>query len=95
MGIVPSLDIPEDFHPGFLMRAEASAVNELTFERGEERFAHRIVITVSDRPHRRANPHFFAATAEGQGSILSTLIRVMDHPLRSTLKECHIQGIQH
>jgi hypothetical protein len=46
------------------------------------------------RAHGRADPGFPAAVTEGEGSILTAMIGMMDDLLRMTLQDSHLQGIQ-
>ena len=59
--IVPGLDEVEHSHPRLGLIREAFAVDELGLERGEEALAHRVVIGVTDRAHRRPDVGLFAA----------------------------------
>ena len=48
--IVEALDELEDGHARFGLRLEATPIEQLTFERGEETLRHRVVVGISDRP---------------------------------------------
>ena len=51
MRIIPPFNVGEDRQLCFLMRTEGSTIDQLTFERGEEALAQRVVIAVASRPH--------------------------------------------
>ena len=53
--IIPTLDKFEDRHAGLALGFEAAAVEQFTFERGEETLAHRVIEAIADRAHR--GPH--------------------------------------
>src|SRR5262249_40746027 len=53
MRVVPPLEILEDDEPRFGLRLEATAVEELAFERRKEALAEGIVVRVADGSHRR------------------------------------------
>src|SRR6266550_4623422 len=80
--VVPAFDEAEagDFRLG--LRGKAMAFQQLAFESGEEAFAHRVVIGVADRSHRRPHAGFLAAFAECQRRILAALVAVMDDAVR-------------
>ena len=52
MGIVPTIDRVEDYHPCLDLALEAAVVGQLAFQGGEETLAHRFVETVADRTHQ-------------------------------------------
>jgi len=70
MRVVPPLEILEDDEPRFGLRLEATAVEELAFERRKEALAEGIVVRVADGSHRRANTHLLAAPAERDRRVL-------------------------
>ena len=76
--VVPALDEVEDRDAGLGLRAEAVAIEQLAFERGEEALAHRVVVSVADRAHRRPDAGLAAALAEGDRRVLAALVGVMD-----------------
>ena len=61
MQVVPAFDEVEDREFRFLMCAKAMLVEQLALEGRVEALAHRIIVTVSNRSHRRANVRFSAA----------------------------------
>ena len=72
--VVPCFDEVEDRELGFLVRAEAVVVEQLAFQGSVEALAHRIIVAVSNRAHRRANVRFPAARAERDRRILRPLV---------------------
>ena len=63
-GILPSLHVAEDRHPGLDLRCEPAACQQLAFQGSEEAFAHGVVVGVTDRSHGWAHTGFPAAAAE-------------------------------
>ena len=61
--VVPALDELEDRHAGLGLGLKLATLEQLTFERREEAFAHRIVISIADRSHGRPDAGFLAAQA--------------------------------
>lgn len=51
MRIIPPFNVGEDGQLCFLMGTEAATIDQLTFKRGEEAFAQRVVIAVASRSH--------------------------------------------
>jgi len=47
---------------------------QFTLERRVEAFAHRVIVTVADRPHRWTNASLFAALPERDRSVLAALV---------------------
>jgi transposase len=47
MGVIPRFDELEDCHAGLDLGLEAATVEQFTFERSEETFAHRVIETIS------------------------------------------------
>src|SRR5713101_8652238 len=77
--IVPTLDEFEDGHARFYLGFEAAAVEQFAFERGKEALAHRVIEAIADGAHRGSHAGLAAALAEGERSVLATLVRMMDH----------------
>ena len=69
---VEAFDELEDGHPRLAVRSEATPIDQLAFEGGEETFAHRIVVGVADRACRWADAGLRAASAEGDRGVLRT-----------------------
>ena len=59
--VVEAFDEVKDSHAGLAVRSEATPIDQLAFEGGEETLAHRIVVGVADR---WTNAGFLAASAE-------------------------------
>ena len=93
--IVEALDELEDSNARFGLRLEATPIEQLAFERGEEALRHRVVVSVSDRSHRGANTRLPTSFAELDRGILRALIRMVDHAVRPSLPERHVEGIEH
>src|SRR5713101_8642978 len=79
MGVVPALDELKHGHARFDLGFEAAAVEQFAFERGKEALAHRVIEAIADRAHRGSHAGLAAALAEGDRSVLATLVRVMNH----------------
>ena len=79
MGVVPAFDKLEDGHARVGLGFETAAVEQFAFEGGEKALAHRVVEAVADRTHRGPHAGLVAAFAEGDGSVLATLVRMMDY----------------
>ena len=59
---------------------EATPIEQLTFERGEETLRHRVVVGISYRPHRGANACLSTSFAElDSKGILRAMIRTVDY----------------
>src|SRR5712671_5799425 len=95
MRIVPTLDEFEDGHARFYLGFEAAAVEQFTFERGEETLAHRVIEAIADRAHRRPQAGLLATFAEGQRGVLAVLVRVMNHAGGAALCERHVERLEH
>lgn len=77
MRIVPTLDEVEDRERCLALRFESMLRQEFVLQRGVEAFAHRVIVAVADRSHRRSDSGFFATNAERNRGVLRTLIRMM------------------
>ena len=55
-GILPSLHVAEDRHPGLDLRCEPAACQQLAFQCGEEALSHGIVVGVTNRSHGMGAP---------------------------------------
>src|SRR3984957_9287234 len=71
-GIVEAFDELKDGHPRLAVRSEATPIDQLAFEGGEETLAHRIVVGVADRACRWTNAGFLEASAESDRRVLRT-----------------------
>ncbi len=94
MRIVPAFDELKNSQACFGLGLEGMAVEQFAFERGEEALAESIVIAISDRAPRWANPGFPTAPAKGKGSVLTPLIGMVDDILGMALLDGHLQGIR-
>ena len=79
MCVVPPLDEVEKGVPRMLLVREGRAIDQLTFESGKEALAHRVVIAVTDRAHRRPDTRLSASPAELDRGVLATLVGMVDH----------------
>ena len=95
MGVAPAFDELEDCHAGLALGFEAAAVEQFTFERGEETLAHRVIEAIADRAHRGPHAGLAAALAEGERSVLATLVRMMNHGGGPALPESQVERLQH
>src|SRR5713101_8277747 len=95
MGIVPAFAELEDCHAGLALGFKATAVEQFTFERGEETLAHRVIETIADRAHRGSHAGLAAALAEGERSVLATLVRMMNHDGGPALPQRQVERLQH
>ena len=93
MRIVPRLDEVEDGSFSFALRTKAMLNQQLTFERCVEALAHRVVVTVAPRPHRRSNTGCFAAKPERHRGVLGPLIGVVNDGERFAAIDGHIERI--
>lgn len=73
---------------------EAMAIEQLALERREEALAHRIVVGIADRSHRRADAHLAAPLAEGQGPELAALVGVVNRVAGPALDEREVQRLR-
>src|SRR5712691_1487246 len=86
MGVVPALDELKHGHARFDLGFEAAAVEQFAFERGKEALAHRVIEALTDRAHRGSHAGLAAALAEGDRSVLTTLVRMMDQAVALGLR---------
>src|ERR1700724_998766 len=93
--VVPAFDKGEAGDLRLGLRRKAATFQQLAFEGREEALAHRIVVGVADRSHRRPHTGFLATFAECQRRILAALVAVMDDAVRPSLADRHFQRIQH
>jgi len=95
MGVVPPLYEVEDCHAGLDLSFEAAAVEQFTFERGKETLAQGIIEAIADRARRGSYAGLAAALAEGDRSVLASLVRMMNHGGGGALRQGHIKRLQH
>src|SRR4029078_1286301 len=95
MRVVPDLD--ELKHRGLRLcfGAKPETLKQLALQRREEALAHRVVIAIPARAHRRPHPSGFAARSKSHRGVLRTLIGVMNDLLRASHCERHVQGTEH
>jgi len=94
MKIVPALDEVEDCELRFFVSSEAVRIEKLALKRRIEALAHRIVVAVADRSHRRAYDGLAATRTEGDGRVLGALIGMMDDLRWLTPVDCHVECIE-
>jgi hypothetical protein len=85
-----TLDELEDGNARLDLCLEATPIEQLAFECGEEALRHCVV--VSDRPHRGPNTRLPTAFAELDRGMLRALIRMVDHAARPLLTERDVEG---
>src|SRR5216683_6932836 len=95
MGIVPAFDELEDGHAGLGLGFEAAAVEQFTFEGGEETLAHRVIEAIADRAHRGSHAGLAAALAAGERSVLAALVRMMNHGGGPALPQRQVERLEH
>ena len=95
MWVVEALDKVEDLAAGFSWGTEAVAVQQLTLQRGKEALTQGIVIAVPNRSHGRPDTSSATTLAKGNRGVLSALVRMMDHALWTSLRQSHLQRIEH
>src|ERR1700683_5694221 len=84
----------KDGHPRLAVRSEATPINQLAFEGGEETLAHRIVVGVADRACRWTNAGFLAAIAESDRRVLRAAIRMMDDVVGLSGDARHVESVE-
>src|SRR5512134_662962 len=93
--VVPALDELEDRHARLGLRRKAPAIEQLAFERREEALAHRVVVGIAHRAHRRAHLRFLATKPKLDRGVLRALVGVVYHTSRATLPERHVERREH
>ena len=91
---VPAFDEVENRDAGLGLVAEPMAVGLLMPHCRDEAYAHRVVVRISDRVHRRAHTELPATESEGERGVLRALIAEMDRRVRSALSESRAQGVE-
>ena len=86
MRIVPPFDVAEERESGFGMRGKAMSREALDFEGGEEAFSHGVIVGIATCAHRWPDAEEFTSLPKRKRAILRSLIRVMDHVRRATLR---------
>src|SRR5512134_213356 len=91
MRVVPAFEPVEDGELRLGLALEAASIEQLRFQGGEEALGHRVVVSVSNRAHRRAHAHLLATRAKGDRGVLRAVVGVMDDLDRTTLPERHVE----
>jgi hypothetical protein len=68
--IIPTFDPFKDRQLRFGLRAKGAPIEQLTFQSGEKRLGHGVVVGIADRTDGWHNAHFSAALAEGEARVL-------------------------
>ncbi len=96
MWIVPAFDELEDRQLRLSMGAKSVAIDEFAFEGCKETLAHRIVVAVTDRSHRRSHTRLLATPPRNAMDVYCVpWIRMMDHIGWLTLVQRHVQCVEH
>ncbi len=95
MWVVEALDKTEEGASGLSRCWEAVAVQQLTLLRGKEAPTQGFVEPVPNRFHGRADASSATTLVKGKRSVLSALVRMMDHALWMFLPQSHLQRIKH
>ena len=95
MRIVEAFDVLEHCGFRFGLGLEVMSIQQLTFQAREEALGHRIVEAIANRSHRGTNAELLAAFAEGDRGVLTAMIGVMDHLLRTALGKSVFDRLQH
>ena len=90
---VPALNELKNRSTRFGRRMNCAAVQQLTFQCGEETLAQRVVETVTDGTHGWAHVGIATTLPEGERGILTPLIRVVDDFRGASLSERHAQRV--
>src|SRR5215218_5453465 len=94
--IVERLQVLEDGAPCGLPGGKGPTVDELTFERGHERFGDGVVQGRSRPSHRGDDACLLQALAERERRVLSPTIGMVDEPCgRFPSAHSHLQSIDH
>jgi hypothetical protein len=73
MRIVPAFDELKNGWARLSRGGAAGAVQQFTFEGGEEAFTHGIIKAIVDRAHGRADASFAVAATKGNGHVLTAI----------------------
>lgn len=79
--VVKDLDVREERSAGRIMRAEGLSGEQFAFQGGEETLDQRVIIAITHRAHRAANPNCLRAVAEAQRGGLTARVGVVTHPV--------------
>src|SRR2546428_1906144 len=98
---MPALRIVEPFNEvedriaSVIVIPERRPINQFALERGKEALAHRIVVAVTNRSHRRLHAGLAASLAKLDRGVLTSLIGMMNDPRRRSLDDCHVESGRH
>jgi len=84
--VVRAFDELEDRGAGVARRAERHPIEEFALQRREEALAHRSVVAIADRAHRRPDVRVATAAPEFDRRVLAALVGMMNHPGRPSLR---------
>ena len=83
--IGPPLNVPTKVEPGIGVVVTRPLVEPLAFQRREEAFGHRVVVSIAHRASGGSPDQPLASLTERQRGVLTAVIRVVDDIHRSTL----------
>src|ERR1019366_9632601 len=93
--VVPTLQ-PGKHGPSRIdLAMEALAVDDLSFQGGEKRLGHRVIVSIADTAHRGPDARLRAALAKGVAGVLAAAGRVMGYPPWPAPRDRHVQGGPH
>ena len=93
--VVEAFDELKDGDPRLAVRSEATSIDQLAFEGGEETLAHGIVVSVAEGACRSTHAGFLAAIAESDRRVLRAAIRMMDDVVGLSGRERHVESVEH
>src|SRR5579884_1590860 len=91
--IVPSLDELENARLRLVRISKPRTSEQLAFQRREEALAHRVIVAIAYRSHRRSNAPFSTSQSKGNRRVLRALIGMMNDPIGSALFGRHAQSV--
>ena len=92
--VVPTFDEVEHGDLGFGWALEATPIEQLTLERGEEALGHGIVEAIAHRSHRGTHAHLLPTHAKGNRGVLGALVGMMNDIARTALPVGHLERLQ-
>ena len=94
--VVKDLYVFEDHLLCLFTRMEVGGIYQLSFHGTEERFHHRVIITIPLSTHTLGNPLIPQQSPELVACVLATSVRVKDQAfIRSSLQNSTLTGIYH
>src|ERR1039457_5772383 len=93
--VIPTFDPGKDRQLRFGLRFEAPATQHLTFKSRPKRLGQSVVVTISHRTRGGHHTRFLTPLAKRVACVLTTAIGVMDHTLRSTLRDGILQCFEY